>query len=133
MNRPGIALLGAVLLVASAAVAAAFWPPGDARALANLGLLVVAGALFVVGGARHTVTVGGRRLPWYVFVGAGHLVFGAGLVAAQAPALGESATTVERIGALAAVVGGLVLAFIGVDYLRGGRHFAVADGDDGGR
>jgi hypothetical protein len=119
--------MGVVLLAIPVVVTLAFGIPGFGApaTVVQLGALAVAGLLVLAAGLRESYAVGGRTVRWNVLYGLGTATLGVGLAAGlgvDRPAGGEG-----LLFAVAAVGGGLSLAFIGYDFARGGRHFRVPD------
>lgn len=82
--------------------------------------MALAGALAVLAGHETRLT---ERVGWHRLYGLADVLLGLSLVpsALGGPTSGEFAA----LYGVAAVLGGLSLAFIGVDVARGGRHFDV--------
>ena len=84
---------------------------------------LLAGVLFVLGGVGERL----GSLDWYQFVGLANVVMGVGFVATYLVpmAVGTSAYdgTTGTLFAVSAMIGGSSLAFIGLDWVRGGQHF----------
>ncbi len=84
-----------------------------------------AGLLFVLGGISENL----GNLGWYRFVGLANLIMGVGFAATYLLPIANGTSAYEDAGiflAICAVVGGASLAFIGFDWVRGGRHFDLS-------
>ncbi|WP_435076121.1 hypothetical protein [Halococcus sp. AFM35] len=84
-----------------------------------------AGLLFVLGGISENL----GNLGWYRFVGLANLIMGVGFAATYLLPIANRTSTYEDAGmflAICAVVGGASLAFIGFDWVRGGRYFDLS-------
>jgi peptidoglycan/LPS O-acetylase OafA/YrhL len=94
-------------------------------AAANL-FHILGGVLMAVGGADAQP----RRSRWYQFVGAGNVLIAVGLAASYLlPMVNGTSPYGDTVGvllAICAVAGGGSLAFIGFDWIRGGRHFDLS-------
>ncbi|WP_435180185.1 hypothetical protein [Halorussus sp. AFM4] len=130
MRRLWFAVLGAVFGVAGVAVVAAFG--GDAvsgpAAVATFALWFAASALYVLGG----LDVGVGDPEWYQLVGVGNVCLGLQQAVRLAFRLADgSRETGTLVVTVASGLGGLALAYIGLDWVRGGRHFDLSrfDGD----
>lgn len=99
--------LGAALFVSAVSVVALAGVPPPAFA-AQVGLLGVAGALFFAGGVTD-------RVRWSLLVGVGNVALGASLAVGGLTDAGVGDGS--RFYTVAAVVGGLTLAAIGVLYV----------------
>jgi hypothetical protein len=111
----GALLIGGVLLFAALGVV-------DLNPALLLQILMTTGAgvLLLLGGVGREL----GPIKWYQLVGTGDVLLGLGLcveffwmIVVPGPLTGEGLL----IGV--AAVGGLSLAYIGIDWIRGGRHF----------
>jgi hypothetical protein len=128
MKRHWFLVLGLFLFGSQLFVHTAFGVPSSA----DLGTLVsiiataLAGVLFVFGGLGISV----RTLEWYQIVGGANILLGASfcleIVVPVLNSTSASGSTVQPFMAVAAVCGGGSLMFIGLDWLRGGRHFDLS-------
>jgi hypothetical protein len=89
--------------------------------------LILGGALMIIGGAD----VQPRGSEWYQFVGAANVLIAAGMAGTYLlPMVNGTSAYEGTAGALfvvfVVVVGGGSLAFIGLDWIRGGRHFDLS-------
>ncbi|RDI72351.1 hypothetical protein [Halopelagius longus] len=116
-------LLPAVLLLGIASSIVAFGPPTDPLFVALGACFAVSGGAFLVAGLRESVAVGSAVVPWYVFAGVGDIALGVGMLTNGAILVDGGGTAFA--GVIIALTGPF-LAFIGVDYLRGGVHFDVS-------
>lgn len=120
VKRRWFAVMGAVVLLLVTALVATFGV--TVATYPAVVLMVAASLLSVLGGLDPVPDV----VPWYRFVGAGELLFGAVfLVLWVGPAVGGGRSTTDLAMAAVGVANALVFGFIGVDWLRGGRHFDV--------
>lgn len=123
MLRRALFLPLAALFLAGAVLYAAFGSLHTLLGVALVGCLLVSGCLFAVAGARSSVSVGGREIRWYVFAGVADVAVGVAMLLNAARMFdggGEGAFLAVATG-----LSGVLLLFIGVDYLRGGRHLDV--------
>lgn len=127
MRRALLTLLGSGLLLVAAALVGLAGVPDDAPTGLLVACLGVAGGTFVVAGRRERVAVGSRSVEWHVFAGVGDLALALAMLSTTVPELlgGNAAATSAVVGSAAGALGALALAFIGVDYLRGGVHLDV--------
>ena len=125
MRRSYFALVGLALLAATVGVMIAVGV-GEASGtvLVAVGALLLSADLLIIGGLTDQISVNSWVVRWYHMVGAGvvllglaNVVFGAGWVIES----GE-----PSVGVLAFTTAGLVIAFIGVDFFRGGIHYDVS-------
>lgn len=130
MKRRWFAVIGGFFLVVSASIGLFFgldirhWP---AIAVGVLAWAVV-GSLSIVGGLRESV--GG--VPWYRFVGASDVLLGLWMVGSAGTwYLDATAARATQVSAVAMAGGGLLLVFIGADYVLGGRHLDVSAFESG--
>ena len=125
MRRIWFAVLGAVFGVAGVAMLAAFGAEmvtGPA-AVATFALWFATSALYVLGGLD--VAVG--DLEWYQLVGVGNVCLGLQQTVRFAFWLADGTPgTGTLVVAAASGLGGLALAYIGLDWVRGGRHFDLS-------
>lgn len=121
MGRRIIAGLGLAVLLAVVLSLFAFGGDGlDRSALLMIGVLSLAAVLLVVGGLVETVPFGSVTVQWYHSVGAGIVLVGlANLVFGAQRAVESGGLSAEVVVSAA---GGLLIVFIGVDFLRGGVH-----------
>lgn len=127
MRRALLTLLGSGLLLVAAALLGLVGVPDDASTGLLVACLGVAGGTFVVAGRRERVAVGSGSVEWHVFAGVGDLALALAMLSTTVPELlgGSVAATSAVVGSAAGALGALALAFIGVDYLRGGVHLDV--------
>lgn len=127
MERPRYVFIGGFVSVAATAFVAVFGLSAlpDGRAILWAGLLVLGGVAFVVGGWVDAVTVGGRDLAWWRFVGLGNVLVGLALVVAYAPDLLAGASSSRFLLSAVAVLGGAIVLAIGLDTVRGGRYVTL--------
>ncbi len=109
--------VGAFLLVVGVGGLALTFPPAPLLAL-QMGLLAVAGALFVAAGATD-------RVRWSLLAGVGNVALGASLAVSAVTSLEDGGTADYAYAALVAV-GGLTLAAIGVLYVVEHEAFDTA-------
>ena len=85
-----------------------------------------AGVLFILGGVGENL----GNLDWYRFVGLANLIMGIGFAATYLLPMMNGTSAYDGIAsillAICAVIGGASLAFIGFDWIRGGRHFDLS-------
>ena len=117
-------MLGSALLLGVLGLTALFggvWGT-PLRALQGVLFLLAAGAFLAAGRDRSVAGLAPIRV-----VGAGNLALAGAILlnAINTFSGGIPAETAEITAALGAAMGGVGLAFIGVDYLRGGRIFGV--------
>ena len=123
MNRYQYArVLGVFLAVLGAGVLALAYPPPLALGVQAV-LLVVAGVLHVLSGTPSSLR---KRVGPHRLLGAGNVVLGASLAVS---ALGETSTDGELAYAVAVVLGGASLAFVGLAYVFRPGDFGL--GPDG--
>jgi hypothetical protein len=89
-------------------------------------VFILGGVLMAIGGANAQP----RSSEWYQFVGAGNILYAVGFSSTYLLPLvnGTSAygDTAGSFLAIWGVVGGASLAFIGYDWVRGGKHFDLS-------
>ena len=130
MKRQWFAVLGGFIAVSLVASLAAF---GE-RVLFDPQFAVV-GALFLSSAvllllAGTTDAIGG--IEWNQFAGAADVLLGLALIVQfLLTATLDGATSASLLADAAAALGGLVLLFIGADWIRGGKHFDLAAYDSG--
>ena len=95
-------------------------------AVANV-FLIFGGTLMAIGGADAQP----RGSEWYQFVGAANVLIAVGMAGTYLlPMVNGTSAYESTAGALfvvfVVVVGGCSLAFIGYDWIRGGRHFDLS-------
>jgi hypothetical protein len=99
-------------------------------AVANVAL-ILGGVLTAIGGADAQP----RQSEWYEFVGAGNVLHAVGFASTYLLPLSNGTSAYgDTAGAFLAiwgVVGGASLAFIGFDWIRGGRHFDLSSFERG--
>ncbi|EJN59390.1 hypothetical protein [Halogranum rubrum] len=106
---------------------AIFGPPSHATTWLWYGAFVVGGLSILVGGLRDSVTAGSTRVPWYVFVGVGQLLFALSTVVMNGYEL-LSGTSETLFGPLVGLACAFFIAFFGVDYVdyvRGGVYMRL--------
>lgn len=120
MKRSWSPLLGVVLLVLVAALLLAFGPGtvlGDPESAAQAGVLTLAGLCFLAAGVRLP-----EGVRWYHLAGAGDVLLGLSfLVRFVVVALDPGVPTADLALTALGTLGGLSLAYLGVDVARGGR------------
>ena len=115
-------VLGAALLVGGVLLFAVFGVADSDPTLLLLQILMVTGAgvLLLLGGVGREL----GSIKWYQLVGAGDVLLGLGLcVELLRTIVTPGPLTGEGLFVGIAAIGGLSLAYIGVDWIRGGRHF----------
>ena len=127
MKRRWFLILGLGIIVSNLGFLFAF----DTTVLDNLAtaattsVLVLGGVLMAIGGAGAQ-----PRGTWYQFVGAGDVLIGIGMASSYLlPVVyGTSpyGSTEGILLVICAVAGGGSLAFMGFDWIRGGRHFDLS-------
>ncbi|WP_115865402.1 hypothetical protein [Halorussus litoreus] len=125
MKRLWFAVLGTLYAVVGVWFLTAFWSgvATDPASILTVALWFGASALYVLGG--FGASLGG--LDWYQFVGLGNVCLGLQLVVRVPFALADgNSATASLVATLAMGVGGLSLAYIGLDWVRGGRHFDLS-------
>ena len=94
---------------------------------------MTANVVFILGGVL--MAIGGvdaqpQQSEWYQFVGAGNILYGIGFASTYLlPMVNGTSTYSGTAGVFLAiwgVVGGASLAFIGYDWIRGGKHFDLS-------
>jgi hypothetical protein len=129
MRRIWFAVMGATFAVVGVGFAAAFGLEGVAEppTAVALALWFSASVLYLLGG--FGTSLGG--VEWYQFVGLGNVCLGLQLLV-QLPftLAGGTPETEVLVPAIASGLGGLSLLFIGLDWLRGGRHFDLSAFDE---
>ncbi|WP_440763438.1 hypothetical protein [Natronorubrum sp. DTA7] len=83
--------------------------------------LVAAAVLSIVGGTVESITVGPRTLPWNVLLGTADVVLAVVVILSSVRALGTGGTD-AGLFAVAASIGGLSLAWFGLQTARNSRH-----------
>ncbi|NHN57566.1 MULTISPECIES: hypothetical protein [Halorussus] len=124
MRRFWFAVLGVIFGIAGVAFLAAFGAPAtDPAALVTFALWFAASALYVLGGLEVAVA----DLKWDQLVGVGNVCLGLQqTVRLGVWFAGGSGETETLAVTVASGVGGLALAYIGLDWVRGGRHFDLS-------
>jgi|GEM_PF-1436871 hypothetical protein len=125
MRQSRFVAFGVVLVLVPAAFAALFgW-----RAVLEqsaMGLFLLAGGLAVLGARVAAVEVGTVRVSWRHLVGASFLVVALANVTREVPrVLAGTASSYELLMAGWFVVMSCLLAFVGIDIARNGRHFDI--------
>ena len=111
----GALLIGGVLLFAAFGVV-------DLNPTLLLQILMTTGAgvLLLLGGVGREL----GSIKWYQLVGAGDVLLGLGLcIEFFGTIIAPGPLTDKGLFVGVAAIGGLSLAYIGVDWIRGGRHF----------
>lgn len=122
MNARWISGFGVLtLLLGGVAAAAAGVGAASIELLAVAVPMVVAGVCWLLAG--EGIALGG--LAWYQWLGAGFLVFAVGLLAQGATAFASGGTG-DLLYAASQLVLAVVFGFMGVDYVRGGRHYDLS-------
>lgn len=125
MKRQWFAALGGFIAASWVAVLVAFGErvPFDPQ-FGVVGALVLSAAVLLVL-AGTTDALGG--IEWNQFAGAADVLLGLALIVQfLLTATLEDATSAGLLADAAAALGGLVLLFIGADWIRGGKHFDLA-------
>ncbi|GAA0457637.1 hypothetical protein MUK72_12040 [Halococcus dombrowskii] len=127
MKRRWFLVLGLGMIVANLGFLFAFRATileNPATAATNT-VLVFGGVLMAIGGAGAQ-----PRGTWYQFVGTGDVLIGIGMASSYLLPMvyGTSpyGSTEGILLAICAVAGGGSLAFMGFDWIRGGRHFDLS-------
>ena len=128
MKRRWFAVLGAFLLLTWTVFSFAVGLSFDARLLLNDVPYFLAGALLVVAGT----TGGAAGVEWFQFAGLGFVCLGLSMASELLLTLTQSgATTGMLVSAAVSGLIGLVLAFMGFDWIRGGKHFDLTAFESG--
>jgi hypothetical protein len=128
MNRRWFLVLGLFIIGSQLLVHVAFGVlvPSALSVLVPTIVTVLAGVLFVVGG----LGAGVRTIEWYQIVGGANILLGGSFcLGILIPVLNSTSAygnTVQPIMAVAAACGGTSLMFIGLDWIRGGRHLDLS-------
>jgi peptidoglycan/LPS O-acetylase OafA/YrhL len=124
MRKGHFALLGFGLLATVVAMFAAFGASGlGGLTLAAVTALLFAADLLIIGGFATELSFDSLTVKWFHFIGAGVVLLGmANLVFGTERLLqsGVSAAVVTL------AVAGLVIVFVGIDFLRGGVHYDLS-------
>jgi hypothetical protein len=128
MKRRWFAVLGAFILLVWSLVSFTAGLTFDATLLLNDVPHLLAGVLLVAAGT--TDTAGG--VEWYQFAGLGFVCLGLTMASGLLLALLRASVTTGLLAsnAVGAVIG-LVLAYTGFDWIRGGKHFDLAAFESG--
>lgn len=111
----GALLVGGILLFATFGVV-----DPDPTLLLQILMTTSAGVLLLLGGVGREL----GSIRWYQLVGVGDVLLGLGLCIEFLRAIvAPGPLTEEGLFVGVAALGGLSLAYIGVDWIRGGRHF----------
>ncbi|SEL54740.1 hypothetical protein SAMN04488691_105258 [Haloferax larsenii] len=102
-----------------------FGPPEHLHQWVWMGGFAMAGLLLIAAGLRDSVGVGAASLDWHVAAGIGYLCFGIGMVASTAPTLSGTREDVF-VSALTIVTIVPMMAFMGIDFIRGGVHLDIS-------
>jgi hypothetical protein len=127
MKRRWFAVLGAFFLVGESAVLIAFgFPPLNVGIALPFVTFVFVGILLVLGGLSAEI----GNVEWYQFIGVANILmgiwFGVGF-----PLMTFRDMTAGVVLAVAGVIGGLSMVFIGASWIRGSRDFKVAKYEPG--
>ncbi|WP_128477431.1 hypothetical protein [Halorussus pelagicus] len=125
MRRIWFALFGGLFGAVGVAFLGAFRADAlaDPTSLATFSLWLGASTLYVLGGLDASI----GDFDWYQLVGLGNVCLGLQMVARAAMTLADGTGETEPLLAtFGGVVGGLTLAYIGLDWFRGGRHFDLS-------
>lgn len=124
MRKGHFALLGIGLLATVVALFAAFGASGlDGLTLAAVTALLFAADLLIVGGFATELSFDSWTVKWFHLVGAGVVLVGmANLVFGTERVLRSGVSA----GVVALAVAGLVVVFVGLDFLRGGVHYDLS-------
>lgn len=125
MKRRRLFLVPALLFLPGSLLFVAVAPPHTLLFSLVVGCLFVAGCGFSVAGLVPSVSVGGRALPWYLFVGVAEVALGVSMLV-NAARMAAGATGEDLFLAVATGLAGVPLLLIGADYLRGGKHLDVS-------
>ena len=128
MKRRWFLVLGVGMIVANLGFLFAFRTTvleNPATVAANA-IFILGGVLMAIGGANAQP----RGSEWYQFVGTGNVLLGIGFAATYLLPIANGTSAYEGSAgvflAIWGVVGGASLAFIGYDWVRGGRHFDLS-------
>jgi hypothetical protein len=129
MRRIWFAVLGALEAVAGVAFVWAFGlGAGPLSGYAALGSLWFGAAvMYLLGGLG--ATVGGFE--WYQLVGLGHVCLGLQMAVRVPFEVADGTGGASLVVAVGAGLGGLALAYIGVDWIRGAPNFDLSSFDGG--
>jgi hypothetical protein len=128
MKRRWFAVLGVFLFVSQGAAFVAFGSSApDIETVLPLLPWMFGGVLFVLGGL--SVRIG--NVEWYQFVGAANVLMGIGFgIEFSLPALRDGSAAGPLL-AIAGVVGGLSMIYIGVSWIRNSRQFSPSEYEGG--
>ncbi|SDK79552.1 hypothetical protein [Natronorubrum texcoconense] len=134
MHRRLALWFGSLLLALIAGFLAVFGrdaiaDPGTAVLISGL---VAAATLSIVGGTVESITIGPRTLRWNVLLGAADVVLAAVVILSGLRAFGTGGTD-AGLFAVAASIGGLSLAWFGLQIAREGRHIELEPTPSRGR
>ena len=128
MKRRWFLVLGVGIIVANLGFLFVFRTTvleNPATAVTNV-VPILGGILMAMGGADAQP----RQSEWYQFVGAGNALLGIGMAASYLLPMVYGTSpydgTEAILLAICAVAGGGSLAFMGFDWIRGGRHFDLS-------
>lgn len=128
MKRRWFAVLGVFLLVSQGVIFAAFgFSSFDARTVLSLLFTMIAAVLFVLGGLSVQI----ENTEWHQFVGAANVFMGIWFVVELSLPILRVGSATGLVPAIAGVVGGLSMVFIGMDWIRGGNHFEISQYETG--
>lgn len=126
VKRRWFAVMGVVVLFGLAAIAVVVDVP--IATSAAFAVLVVGSLCFVLGGLDPVPDA----VAWYRFVAVGELLFGSAFaVTLLAPVASGQRSTTALLFAAAGVANALLFGFVGVDWLRGGRHYDLSTFEPG--
>ncbi|WP_135852088.1 hypothetical protein [Halorussus salinus] len=96
--------------------------PADPTAITTFGLLFGASILYLLGGLGRSV--GGFE--WNKHVGLGNVCMGLQMVVRALAEFVGASGDIALVAALGSGLGGLTLAYMGLDWFRGGRYFDLS-------
>ena len=115
----GLFLVGSVLFTLVFGIA-------DSLLLLQVLMMGATGVLFVVGGIGYDL----GSVEWYQLVGVGDVLLGLSLDISFLTALeGSGSLGGDFLFIGAAAIGGLSLAYMGIDWICGGKHFDLSQFD----
>ena len=118
-------ILGSALLIGGLLLTVVFGG-GDSTLSVQVIMMSSAGVLFLFGGLGYEL----GSIEWYQLVGAGNVLLGLSFsLQFVAAVMGPGSVSNELLFIGAAAIGGLSLAYIGVDWIRGGKHFDLSQFD----
>lgn len=129
MRRRWFAVIGGFFLDVAALAGALLGSAAlrSPRVAVGIATWLLVGGLAVVGGLRESVA----GVAWYRFVGASDVLLGLWMVGFAVAWYLEGAADGALASVAAQALGGLVIALVGVDWFRGGRHFDLSAYESG--